>query len=157
MDIIHRGPPKNKEKQAPPPGKEELDSVDDHTRNAKMTSGGGIMGKLGCMNSTRMMVLVVLCLQNSLFTVLRRYSQGVLRENYSKYEVLLVGEVVKMAFSAYMIRKALEDKATFQDRLKYLAQTSRKMAGLALIYGAMNILSFVSLRNIGAGLFTIIA
>jgi solute carrier family 35 (UDP-sugar transporter), member A1/2/3 len=31
------------------------------------------------------------------------------------------------------------------------------MVGLAAIYGAMNILSFVSLRNIGAGLFTIFA
>ena len=39
---------------------------------------------MGYMNSTRLMVLVVLCLQNSLFTVLRRYSQGVLQENYSK-------------------------------------------------------------------------
>jgi hypothetical protein len=36
------------------------------------------------MNSTRLMVLIVLCLQNSLFTVLRRYSQGVLQEVYSK-------------------------------------------------------------------------
>ena len=37
-----------------------------------------------CMNSTRLMVLTILCLQNSMFTVLRRYSQGVLREVYSK-------------------------------------------------------------------------
>ena len=37
-----------------------------------------------CMNSTRLMVLMILCLQNSMFTVLRRYSQGVLREVYSK-------------------------------------------------------------------------
>ena len=41
----------------------------------------------GYMNSTRLMVLLVLCLQNSLFTVLRRYSQGVLQENYSKVRV----------------------------------------------------------------------
>ncbi len=34
---------------------------------------------------------------------------------------------------------------------------SSKMAVLALIYGAMNILSFVSLRNISAGIFTIFA
>lgn len=38
----------------------------------------------GYMNSTRLIVLFVLCFQNSLFTVLRRYSQGVLKENYSK-------------------------------------------------------------------------
>jgi hypothetical protein len=35
-------------------------------------------------SSMRMIVLLILCLQNSLFTVLRRYSQGVLREVYSK-------------------------------------------------------------------------
>jgi hypothetical protein len=38
----------------------------------------------GYMNSTRLVVLAVLCLQNSLFTILRRYSQGVLKETYSK-------------------------------------------------------------------------
>ena len=36
------------------------------------------------MNSTRLVVLLVLCLQNSMFTTLRRYSQGVLQETYSK-------------------------------------------------------------------------
>jgi hypothetical protein len=117
----------------------------------------------GC-NSVRLMVLVVLSLQNSMFTVLRRYSQGVLKETYSKYEVLLVGEVIKMVFSAYMINGALEDGdqeggagKDITGRLRYLVQNSQKMFGLALIYGAMNILSFVSLRNIGAGMFTIFA
>ena len=41
-----------------------------------------------CMNSTRLMVLVILCLQNSMFTVLRRYSQGVLQEVYSKVSAI---------------------------------------------------------------------
>jgi len=132
--------------------------------------------------SVRWLVLLVLCLQNSLFTVLRRYSQGVLLETYSKYECLLVGEVIKMVFSAYMIRKGLVERAgtgndddggggggvnapkndtattdTLRHRLLYITASCRKMVVLALIYGAMNILSFVSLRNIGAGLFTIFA
>jgi hypothetical protein len=45
------------------------------------------MDYLRCMSSTRMLVLLVLCLQNSMFTVLRRYSQGVLREVYSKVQL----------------------------------------------------------------------
>jgi hypothetical protein len=46
---------------------------------------GGLVGSvIEFLNSTRFVVLLVLCLQNSLFTVLRRYSQGVLREVYSK-------------------------------------------------------------------------
>ena len=122
-----------------------------------------IMSSLNCMSSNRLMVLLVLSLQNSLFTLLRRYSQGIKLETYSKYECLLLGEVMKMVFSAWMIRNDLQvategkrDETT-KSRLIYLVQTSRKMVGLALIYGAMNILSFVSLRNIGAGLFTIFA
>ena len=42
-------------------------------------------------------------------------------------------------------------------RLLYLTRRSGKMFALALIYGLMNILSYVSLRNIGAGVFTIFA
>jgi len=78
--------------------------------------------------STKMTVLIILCLQNSLFTVLRRYSQGVLQESYSKHEVLLVGEIIKIAFSAWMISKDLpQDCLNLRTHLKYLFSTSRKM------------------------------
>lgn len=101
------------------------------------------------------MVLMVLCLQNSLFTVLRRYSQGVLKEKYSKHEVLLLGEALKMVVSAYMLMGTIPPKQTLMSRLRYLIQKSWKMSFLAMMYGFMNILSFVALRNIGAGTFTI--
>ena len=42
------------------------------------------MPALSWLCSTRMIVLLILCLQNSMFTLLRRYSQGVLKEIYSK-------------------------------------------------------------------------
>jgi hypothetical protein len=125
----------------------------------------------------RLFVLVILSLQNSMFTVLRRYSQGVLKEDYSKYELLLVGEVIKIIVSAYMIQQGMRMNATITadgsalegqhvmigsrqkviERIQYVTWKSGKMVGLAFIYGAMNILSFVSLRNIGAGMFTIFA
>jgi len=124
----------------------------------------------GYMNSTRLMVLVVLCLQNSIFTLLRRYSQGVLRETYSKHELLLVSEIIKILYSVYMIQGNLKaavsesggdgvppHQRTLKAQLIYLVKSSQKMLVLALIYGAMNILSFVSLRNISAGMFTIFA
>jgi UDP-sugar transporter A1/2/3 len=124
----------------------------------------------GYMNSTRLMVLLVLCLQNSIFTLLRRYSQGVLKETYSKHELLLVSEIIKILYSVYMIKKNLNasvsesggdgaptQKRTLKAQLIYLVNSSQKMLVLALIYGAMNILSFVSLRNISAGMFTIFA
>ena len=56
-----------------------------------------------------------------------------------------------------MIAQDLEDGTTLSDRLRYLIHSSRKMVGLAVIYGIMNILSFISLQNISAGIFTIVA
>jgi len=129
----------------------------------------------GYMNITRLVVLVVLCLQNSLFTILRRYSQGVLKETYSKHELLLVAEIIKIVYSSWMIQQnlvasspseeggngegggSLVPRKKLSDHLMYLVSTSRKMLVLAMIYGAMNILSFVSIRNISAGMFTIFA
>mmetsp|Transcript_31276 Transcript_31276/g.46151 ORF Transcript_31276/g.46151 Transcript_31276/m.46151 type:complete len:385 (-) Transcript_31276:121-1275(-) len=116
----------------------------------------GIM-RFQCMNSTKIIVLCILCLQNSMFTILRRYSQGVLKEIYSKHEVLLVGELIKLVFSAIIIQRNLSGDSNIFSRLTYLVKKSKKMFGLAAIYGAMNILSFVALRNIGAGVFTICA
>jgi UDP-sugar transporter A1/2/3 len=109
------------------------------------------------MSSMKLLVLCLLCMQNTLFTVLRRYSQGVLKEEYSKYEVLLVGELIKMVYSAYKITSELQSTEKAAPKLRYLLKRSSKMAVLALIYGAMNILSFVALRNISAGMFTVFA
>ena len=61
---------------------------DDHD-NKKAKNTTMIKAMLQYMNSTRLMVLVVLCLQNSLFTILRRYSQGVLQEAYSKVRLCM--------------------------------------------------------------------
>ena len=80
-----------------------------------------------------------------------------------------MGEFIKILYSAWMISKTLQSPTSYDgnndvnnasslmERLKYLVATSRKMFVLALIYGTMNILSFVSLRNISAGMFTIFA
>lgn len=56
-----------------------------------------------------------------------------------------------------MISKDLPKGKTLNQHIPYLIGTSKKMFALAFIYGAMNILSFVSLRNISAGMFTIFA
>jgi UDP-sugar transporter A1/2/3 len=71
--------------------------------------------------------------------------------------VLLVGEIIKFAYSAYKITSDLGPGEKPVPKLRYLLKRSSKMAVLAGIYGAMNILSFVSLRNISAGMFTVFA
>lgn len=64
--------------------KKKFDETDDDDdKDIQKKEPRGIM-KWSCMNSTKMIVLCILCLQNSMFTILRRYSQGVLQEIYSK-------------------------------------------------------------------------
>lgn len=130
---------------------------DEETGDPDLAKKSKIMVFKSMMSSTKLFVLVLLCMQNTLFTVLRRYSQGVLKEIYSKYEVLLVGEIIKFVYSAYKITSDLGPGEKPVPKLRYLLKRSSKMAVLAGIYGAMNILSFVSLRNISAGMFTVFA
>lgn len=65
------------------PEDEEKEEDKEKEADAQEKNRRSIM-KLQCMNSTKIIVLCILCLQNSMFTILRRYSQGVLKEVYSK-------------------------------------------------------------------------
>jgi len=109
------------------------------------------------LSSTKFAVLLILCLQNTIYTVLRRYSQGYLYEEYSKYEVLLAAELLKFIFSLFKVSDSLQPEQHMLPRVRELMRSSSKMFFLALMYGAMNILSFVALRNLDAGTFTIFA
>ena len=62
--------------------------------NEKKPRGGSLMMRLTCINGTRLCVLMILCLQNSIYTVLRRYSQGILKENYSKVRRCVVSSFI---------------------------------------------------------------
>ena len=58
--------------------------VEEETEDPDITKKSRIMVFKSMMSSTKLFVLVLLCMQNTMFTVLRRYSQGVLKEVYSK-------------------------------------------------------------------------
>ena len=110
--------------------------------------------------SIRTIILVALCLQNACYTLVRKYSTKY--EDVSAKEILIVSEIIKIAFSIYMVLN--EPDSTKSDsqgkginKLIWLLKHSSKMLILAGIYGAMNILSFVALQYIGAGEFTICA
>jgi len=78
----------------------------------------------------------------------------------SSAEVLIVGELIKMAVSAFVTMEDTEPtdaQGKGVGKLLWLAANSSKMAVLALIYGVMNVLSFVALRRIDAAAFTVCA
>ena len=106
------------------------------------------------------------------YTLLRRYGQGVLKERASSQSILAVGEMMKAAFCMYMVIRARHVRATkgadedaapreeapasISAEARRLAITSAPMAVPALIFLAMNLLSFVALRRISASAFTLI-
>ena len=124
----------------------------------------------------RLGTLFALMLMNGVDTVLRRYSQGILKETYSVNEVLMVAECLKMTFSACMIsrfgsgndsdggsggsiageKQSKPNKSLAAELLQLLLQ-SGKMMLLVLLYGAGNWLSYYALARIGAGSFVVIA
>ncbi len=116
-------------------------------------------------------VCALLALQNSSYTLLRRYGHGVLKEAASSQSILAVGEIMKAGFCMYMVmrsRASRESKETGEVETreeppnsigavaKRLALTSMPMAVPALIFLAMNLLSFVALHRISASAFTLI-
>lgn len=108
--------------------------------------------------SLRSSILIALCFQNAGYSLLRKY---IVQSEYVSFnQVLLVAELMKMVFVSYVIASSTEISDSPSERVQkfqWLVKNSGKMLILAAIYGAMNILSFVALRYIGAGEFTICA
>lgn len=110
-------------------------------------------------------VCALLTLQNSSYTLLRRYSSGVIMEEASSQSILAVGELLKLVFSFRMVLKlGTLQKEHGQAEVghsgsaiaKRLIVSSGPMAVPAVIFLAMNMLSFVALRRISASTFSLI-
>ncbi|KAL3772081.1 hypothetical protein ACHAWU_008103 [Discostella pseudostelligera] len=54
----------------------------------------------------RFLTLTSLLLSDGTYTILRRYSRGVLHETYAVNDVLLVAELIKLVFSIYMMSRS---------------------------------------------------
>jgi UDP-sugar transporter A1/2/3 len=128
------------------------------------------------MYSLKNAILLSLCLQNAGYTLLRKYTTKY--EKVSPKEILLLSEIIKIIFSVYMVlnednlkpvlssSKDMEGGGSSDSyrshrndfgKIVLLIRHSSKMFVLAVIYGIMNILSFVALQYIGAGEFTVCA
>lgn len=114
----------------------------------------------------RYFFLFALCLQNSSYTLLRRWSTGILNENVSDSSILIGGELIKLSVSFFMTffspifginigNMPMPDGKI--SHFNKILKTSPKMAVPAFVYYCMNRLSFVALRRIDAGTFTVVA
>eukprot|EP01038_Epipyxis_sp_PR26KG_P008815 gene8815-11903_t len=111
------------------------------------------------MLKIKLFVLVLLCCINTGYTVMCRYSQGVLKEKYSSIEVMCVAEIVKLFLSGYF---ATNDTAetdaigTGYAKLQWLLLNSKKIIILVVLYSIANWASFFALGKLEASLYTVL-
>lgn len=106
----------------------------------------------------RYIVLLALSLQNSLYTLLRRYSNGILKETYTSASVLGMAEVIKFVVAFAMFDDLMPAASPIRwARGKALLLDSRPMVVPALVYLFMNMLSFVAITRVDATVFSMVA
>ena len=101
-------------------------------------------------------ILIALCTQNASYTLLRKLST--MTTTVNSKEILLVGEILKLVVSGGFVivsKEPSSSKGEGVSKLLWVAIHSGKMFVLAGIYLVMNVLSFVSLQYIGAGMYMI--
>jgi len=117
-------------------------------------------GAISAQQRIRVLCVGFLCLQYASYALLRRYSTGILKEDWSAASVLGMGELIKFVVSLVSVGTwagaSEAPDGPVLTRLAYLVRNSGKMAVPAFIYLAMNMLGLVSLRRIDSGTFAIV-
>eukprot|EP00903_Cladosiphon_okamuranus_P010823 g10224.t1 len=131
------------------------------SNNNQNTPAAAAGGNAGVSRVTKLFLLVILCLQNAVYTMHRRYSVGVLGETWSSSSVLMVGEVIKLVFSVFMTTLidtgSTSAEGTGVNKLCWLVKASAPMSIPAVVFFIMNLLSYVSLKRVDASTFTVCA
>jgi len=112
------------------------------------------------LSDPKLLVLVVLFVQNSVSTLTRRYVLGIARVEVSYAEALLVAEMMKGAVAVYYVLSETHE-ATSKTGVDYVIwlikpANSWQMLALAALYGVMNVLNFVAARRLSSSTFTVL-
>jgi multidrug transporter EmrE-like cation transporter len=108
----------------------------------------------------KMSVLVMLCMQNSGHALLTRYSQGLLKEQYSASEVVFVGEILKLIFSAYFVYRADDSDLNIGSGLRklwWLLTHAQSIIILVVLYSIGNVMSYYALGKVEASVYTVLS
>jgi UDP-sugar transporter A1/2/3 len=110
-------------------------------------------------NMQMIFILLLLAIQNSGHALLTRYSQGILKEDYSKTEVVMVGEVIKMVVSGYLAvvdRSETDAQGSGVSKLMWLVLHSKQIIVLVILYSVANVMSYYALARVDASVYTVL-
>merc|ERR1711865_868707 len=112
------------------------------------------------LKDPKLLVLLMLFLQNSVSTLVRRYVLGIAKVEVSYAEALLVAEMIKGAVAVYYSQSEVHEASgkTGVDYIFWLIKpaNSWQMLALAALYGVMNVLNFVAARRLSSSTFTVL-
>lgn len=95
----------------------------------------------------KILILVLLCFQNSSFVIMLRYSRSVLKQTYLTSSTLIYTEVVKLVLSLIFCDWS---------KLKEVIMTSHLLFPVAAIYYIQNYLMYFSLKNLDAATYSVL-
>eukprot|EP01038_Epipyxis_sp_PR26KG_P011420 gene11420-15304_t len=110
-------------------------------------------------SGVRFGVLVLLCCQNTGINLVSRYSQGILHEKYSSFELILMSELLKLFFSTIVTYHETWNQGHFGSgfhRLYWLATHSKSIMILVALYSIVNVITFYCLARIDLSLYTVL-
>lgn len=105
-------------------------------------------------------LLISVVTQNAGYSLLRRYAGAIQHSQASTTSILAGQELIKLIISAYFVwsdpttRKGIQEHGDSVAR--FVFQHSAKMVVPAAMYLVMNVLGFVALAHISAGLFAVL-
>ncbi len=102
-------------------------------------------------------LLIFVCLQTSGHTLIVRYSQFVLHENYLISSTIIVGELLKLLFSSLIVFRSLGSADDKFSHFSLIFRQSLPMSVPALLYYCQGILTFVGLQNLESSIYAVIA
>jgi len=121
---------------------------------AKNKEEGGSPTQTYCGLQLKYFVLLLLVVQNAMYTLLIRWSRGIRHDEYNISSVVVMVELVKILLSMLMIY--LENPSRALSRYLELTQTARPMCVPALVYFVQKLLSFVALQYLDSAVYAIL-
>jgi len=110
-------------------------------------------------NKQKLVVLLLLVIQNATVSLMARYSRGILKEKYLNTSVVIIIEIFKLVISSLMIINNKGDSYlnnkpwTFIQKLIYLIKNSGYSWIPAGSYFIQNTLQYVALQNLTAAVY----
>jgi UDP-sugar transporter A1/2/3 len=121
-----------------------------------MKRGGGAVAR----RSVRLLVLVLLCVQNSAHVLLLRYSRGILREDFAPSVAVVAAELLKLLVCTAVLwrqQRSPGGAVGIEGSFVALVRSAAPLSLPAAVFFAQNVLGLLATQHLDAGVFSVLS